>query len=627
VNGELLVGDCVELMRGMPDESVDAVCTDPPYGLEFMGAEWDKLGRSGVQRKAEVGGGDRRAIVDAEEWGGGESSPYSRSRVRWQHGDEGPAAMQEWHTVWAREAFRVLKPGGHLLAFGGTRTYHRLACAVEDAGFEVRDMIEWFYGSGFPKSLDVSKAIDKAARGAPQGGPDPESPAHGRYRSSATEGKRGEGDRGQGYGAGPGQFMLPEDEIDEATGRRIVGQKWADRYPNGPGGSSFGVGGEGPDGTRTAARTLVTEPATPEAARWEGWGTALKPGHEPIVLARKPLAGTVTANVLEYGTGALNVEGCRLEGQKDVPASPRRAAQGAAYGDLSNSSGDEPGFDPSVGRWPPNVALTHHFMCELVGCKVVAGTGHFNSTSVPSPFMANGFDEPGRERDMRLQEVEDWDCHPDCPVRQLDEQTGELPPGWAGPEAGGIGAGLVYGRGRPEGDYRGGYFDRGGASRFFYCAKASRAEREAGLEGLEPRRFAQSSGGKTDAVGGEDDERYGAEHIGLNKVKTVRNHHPTVKPIALMRWLVRLVTPPGGLVLDLFLGSGTTAVACELEGLRWLGVERDPGYAAIAERRIRFWREHGEEGLRVVARREASERLREQAAEAGQLSLLPDAQV
>jgi DNA modification methylase len=614
---ELLVGDCVELMRQLPDASVDAVVTDPPYGLEFMGKDWDRF-------KASANPSGRQS----ESWAADRDNPYARGPTPRHAGKllgnrAGPMrAYQEWCEGWAAEAFRVLKPGGHLLAFGGTRTYHRLASAVEDVGFEVRDMVEWFYGSGFPKSLDVSKAIDKAARGAPQGGEDPESPTHGRYRSSSTEGKRGEGDKGQGYGAGPGQFMLPEDEIDEATGRRIVGQKWADRYPNGPGGSSFGVGAEGPDGTRTAARTVITEPATPEAARWEGWGTALKPGHEPIVLARKPLAaGNVAANVLEHGTGALNVEGCRREGQKDVPASPRRAAQGAAYGDLSNSSGDEPGFDPSVGRWPPNVALTHHFMCELVGRKVVAGTGHFNSTSVPSPFMANGFDEPGRERDMRLQEVDDWDCHPDCPVRQLDEQTGELPPGWAGPEAGGIGAGLVYGRGRPEGDYRGGYFDRGGASRFFYCAKASRAEREAGLEGLELRRFAQSSGGKTDAVGEAGEERYGAEQIGLNKVKTVRNDHPTVKPIELMRWLVRLVTPPGGLVLDPFLGSGTTAVAAELEGLRWLGIERDPGYARIAEGRIAFWQEYGEEGLEVVARREAADRVRERVAEAGQLDL------
>ena len=261
-----------------------------------MGKDWDRLGKSGVRRKAEAGGGDRRAIVDAEEWGGGESSPYSRSRVRWQHGDAGPAAMQEWHTVWAEEAFRVLKPGGHLLAFGGTRTYHRLASAVEDAGFQIRDMVEWFYGSGFPKSLNVSKAIDDQA----------------------------------------------------GAEREVVGRKWADRYPNGPGGTSFSVGEEGADGSRTAERTVETAPATPEAARWEGWGTALKPGHEPIVLARKPLEGTVAANVLEHGTGALNVDGCRLEGQKDVPASPRRAVQGAAYGDLSNAAGDDPA---STRRW------------------------------------------------------------------------------------------------------------------------------------------------------------------------------------------------------------------------------------------------------------------------------------
>ena len=519
----LYVGDCVEVMRALPAASVDAVVCDPPYGLEFMGKDWDKLGwdegdrrqfghageegendlkvkkgfatlpryGSGVQRKAETGGGDRRAIVDADEWGGGESSPYSRSRVRWQHGQNGPSSMEEWHTVWAAEAFRVLKPGGHLLAFGGTRTYHRLACAVEDAGFQIRDMIEWLYGSGFPKSLNVEKA----------------------------------------------------------------------------------GGGE----------------------EWAGWGTALKPGHEPCVLARKPLAGTVAGNVLEHGTGALNIGATRLGEDAGWSYPNGRGGEGWMGKDSLASNLDEP-MEAQAGRWPPNVALTHHEECELVGEKVVRND--YNAEGLTeSRGYEGGWDsmvprEPVVSKGREV--VEDWNCHPDCPVRRLDEQGGNG-------------------------------FDAGGPSRFYYVAKASRSEREAGLEAFELRRFAQSSGGKTDAAGEEADERYAhVDQLGLNKVKLVRNNHPTVKPVELMRWLVRLVTPADGIVLDPFLGSGTTAIAAELEGFRWLGIERDQGYAAIAEGRIRFWREHGEAGLRVVAQREASERARALVAEAGQLDLFEE---
>jgi site-specific DNA-methyltransferase (adenine-specific) len=346
----------------MEDASVDAVVTDPPYELGFMGKAWDAAGVA-----------------------------YSVD-------------------LWA-EVMRVLKPGGHLLAFGGTRTYHRMTVAIEDAGFEVRDSIHWVYGSGFPKSLDVSKAIDKAA------------------------------------GAEREVVLVPT--------------KPANRPEQ-----------AGPLALNATGMRDVSAPATPEAATWEGWGTALKPAHEPIVVARKPPAGTVAANVLEYGTGALNIDGCRV-GEPDGFGGGRKASSGFVDGYESD------GFTAStLGRWPANFVLTHAADCGD-------------------------------------------DCAPGCPVVALDEQSGE------------------------------------GASRFFtvtewddapfrYVAKPSRAERNAGTD---------------------------------------RNIHVTVKPLDLMRWLVRLVTPPGGVVLDPFAGSGTTLAAAILEGLDCVGVEITDDYLPLIEGR------------------------------------------
>ena len=441
---KILEGDCVEVMRGMDDESVDAIVTDPPYGLGFMGKAWDDL----------------------------------------------PPGLE-----WAQECLRVLKPGGHLLAFGGSRTYHRLAVAVEDAGFEIRDQIMWLYGSGFPKSLDVSKAIDKATVGVKV--------------------------VGQGR-----------------AGKTALGQSSSWNHTNEP------------------HRFDITEPNSPDAKKWSGWGTALKPAHEPIVVARKPLVGTVAENVLRFGTGALNVDGCRIgiaEGDEPAAGHPT-----ATFGTQETESGGDGsgGWIAAAGRWPANLILD-----EAAG-------------------------------------------------RLLDEQSGERPSGSrAAGEYGGIGTGAIYGTG---GDAALGAIEAntGGASRFFYCAKAGKAERNAGLD-----EFPQVKGGSM--VGEETRPDRPTNH-------PIRaNHHPTVKPISLMAYLVRLVTPPNGTVLDPFLGSGTTGCAAALEGFDFIGIERESDYIAIAEARIAWWEKH--KGDAQVADILAAGKDRDEVEDAGQLDLLGDA--
>lgn len=384
---DVIVGDCRDVMAGMAEASVDAIVTDPPYELGFMGKAWD---RSGV-------------AFDPATWAA---------------------------------ALRVLKPGGHLLAFGGSRTFHRIAVAIEDAGFDIRDTISWLYGSGFPKSHNL------------------------------------DGD-------------------------------------------------------------------------WQGWGTALKPAWEPVIVARKPLVGTVARNVVAYGTGAINVDACRIEVAEADRIRPARHAVslgGSAGGIYGVGGACETGGHPS-GRWPANVILD---------------------------------EEAGA---------------------MLDEQSGHLPGGVSVRRNGvAAGDGTVYHRGiggRPVGSEDFTYGDSGGASRFFYCAKASRGERNAGLEGMAEREQA-STWGDLGAVEGNP------RKPSTGHVPTILNHHPTVKPISLMRYLARLVTQPGGVVLDPFTGSGTTGCAAVLDGFRFVGVEQSAEYAEIARARIAHWGRQPGLGLEVT---------------------------
>lgn len=431
-----------------------------------------------------------------------------------------------------KAVLRVLKPGGHLLAFGGTRTYHRIVVAIEDAGFEIRDQIQWLYGSGFPKSLNVSKAIDKAAGAL----------AH------------------------------------ESVGFTVAGR--TDKNLPNP----------------VVKGYTPPAPATPDAERWQGWGTALKPAHEPVVVARKPFKGTVAANVLEHGTGALNIDGCRVEAGDDYH--DLDVTQGMS-GDPSSYTGprSEPSkFTPAAGRWPANIILGHHDDCVKVGTKQVKGSrgisaGNPDGNGIYGKAFPRGDRrEVGYVDDDGLETVAAWNCHPDCPVRMLDEQTGDRP-GGNYPTQRGQAQVTSFASGQiTEGGPRK-MGDSGGASRFFYHAKASTKEREAGLDDFQPASLGAKGNGLARTC-----NTCGASVIGgcecpdrtYSNPKR-KNNHPTVKPIALMRYLVRLVTPPGGRVLDPFTGSGTTGIAAVLEGFNFVGVELDPEYVTLAQARIKHW--------------------------------------
>ena len=371
----------------MEENSVDSIVTDPPYELGFMGKAWDSTGIA-----------------------------YSVS-------------------MW-RECLRVLKPGGHLLSFGGSRTYHRMACAIEDAGFEIRDQIMWIYSQGFPKSMDVSKAIDKAA----------------------------------------------------GAEREVVGV-------------AAGMGKQNPEWNGTAQGRAensfkpeysLTAPSTDAAKQWSGWGTALKPAHEPICVARKPLIGTVAANVQQHGTGALNIDGCRVELNGDYKCKANgRPSQTGLDDNYDPANANRP---DTVGRWPANVI-------------------HDGSEEVVSLFP------------------------------QTSSGTGAVKRVSAAENEGNRGSALGA-ESRPAGTEMICYGDSGSAARFFYCAKTSKSERGLG------------------------------------------NIHPTVKPLVLMRYLCRIVTPPGGVVLDPFTGSGTTGIAAMREGFGFIGIELKPEYASIANARL-----------------------------------------
>jgi DNA modification methylase len=420
----ILQGDNRVRLKEFPDNHFDSCVCDPPYELGFMGKKWD-------------------------------SSCISHS-------------VEMWREVW-----RVLKPGAYLLAFGGSRTYHRLTCAIEDAGFQIRDQIMWLYGTGFPKSLDVGKAIDKAA-----------------------------GAEREVIGKKSGRAGDPKQDIR---------------------------GGNFMSGTRDRIDCSgLTAPATPIARQWNGWGTALKPAHEPIVVARKPLEGTVIKNVLKWGCGGINIAACRIPAPDGKPLFLYRQGLGShIYGGGLHNGNRTGGIGNE--RWPANVI-------------------HDGSDEVLAEFAKYGERKTGNTCTKRI--------------------SGKDKKGYKG---------AAFGHeSRPSGTVMKCYIDNGvTAARFYYCAKASPAERNRGLEG------AKKSVILIGAAGLRINPATGLPVVDIPR----GNNHPTVKPLALMAYLVRLVTPPGGEVLDPFMGSGSTLIAAAKEGFDSVGIDLEAEYCDISERR------------------------------------------
>lgn len=476
---ELRLGDCLDVLRAMGDATVDALVTDPPAGIEFMGKEWDSFG------------GDSRQPDDKTFHRSG-AGPFDRSKVR--HGTSagyanGSARENFIESIAAvmRECLRVLKPGAHGLVWALPRTSHWTATAIEDAGFEIRDVITHHFGSGFPKSLNLG----------------------------------------------------------------------------------------------------------------DGRGTALKPASEHWILCRKPLAGTVAANVAEHGTGALNIDACRIGTAENLDGGAYASASTGRHDGVENwrfKAGGAGEFEQPSGRWPANLVLTHSEGCEVVGTKRVRNRGGVPDalseklsraafTSTARTSTTHHFNADGTE------EVENWRCADGCQVRELDEQSGDLSSGRLDPtmhrHVPRLGVNTYGDDPGGEQAFHGTWpSNAGGASRFFatfrYEPKPSSAERDAGLDHLAKCTGGEATGRK-DGTDGLKSPRAGAGRGGGRS-----NIHPTVKSVALMRWLCKLITPPGGLVLDPFAGSGSTGCAALLEGLRFLGIERETEYAEIAEARLRY---------------------------------------
>ena len=486
---QVIWGDNLKVTSGWPDNCIDGICTDPPYGLGFMGKDWDTFKQENVDLpkttklvyKTDYINGipvkRKKPEIVTRDSGARRAGSYDLSRN---------FEFQEWFTQWAKAMLRITKPGGFLLCFGGTRTFHRLACAIEDAGWEIRDCMMWLYGSGFPKSHDISKAIDKKA---------------------GLKGKKIGTKKQSGA-----KFKLTQKLIDNGGF-------------NDPNRSEFDI----------------IAPATDLAQLWQGYGTALKPAWEPIIVAMKPKEGSFADNAEKYGVAGLNIDGGRInyisdydaKHQADICKGQKNAENGKFFGGKGKSlaSSEQP-----QGRWPANLILD-----EEAGKMLDEQSGVSKSPQKTTNYGKHKT-QPGA--------------------------GGTMGAGWDGDK-------IVQGHG-----------DSGGASRFFYCAKTSRKERDLGMDGAEEKLLARSGGAQGAENRGEDE--YLQDHIGLNRVAKVKNNHPTVKPLALMKYLCTLLKMPSHnqIILDPFLGSGTTAMVCKELGINYIGIEKEKEYCEIAKRRI-----------------------------------------
>ena len=420
---KLMKGDNMESLKKLPDNSIDSIVTDPPYGLSFMGKKWDY------------------DVPGVEFW---------------------------------KEVYRVLKPGGHILSFGGTRTYHRMVVNIEDAGFEIRDQVMWLYGSGFPKSHNIGKAVDRL----------------------------------------------------EGNEREVVGEKKIYDTHHSP--------------TEKENNWEVKDiPLTKGTSPYEGWGTALKPANEPICVARKPLSEkTIAENVIKWGTGGINIDGCRVGSEvRTTPVGSNDSRNDETLFGL-NSTIHHERVETTEGRFPANIIL--------------------DETAAELLDEQSGMSESKKRKNPSIRKD----------TSTLFSAIGVVNTG--------------------EGEYN----DKGGASRFFYVAKVSKKERNLGLDGFEEvevRDFRHGSEVSKDNRYRTDKDGNFTSKIELMKSK---NTHPTLKPINLMTYLCRLVTPEGGIVLDPFMGSGSTGISALLEGFRFVGMEMDEDYFKIAEARINSYEQY-----------------------------------
>jgi site-specific DNA-methyltransferase (adenine-specific) len=433
--------DCLLFLKLLPDNSIDSCVTDPPYGLQFMGVGWDRL--------------DGRVARDGADFDtkGGKhkpTSPQDNVRTKLSEGRK----IQLWHQQWATEVHRVLKPGAHLISFSGTRTYHRLACAIEDAGFEIRDQIHWLYGSGFPKGLNLG----------------------------------------------------------------------------------------------------------------DGFNTQLKPAHEPMVLARKQVSEkTIKANMERWGTGGIQIDDCRVSvnpAVDDIGKTTKRKTRDSETwregSGFTNPENPNAGVLPS-GRYPANLVLSHHEDCQVIhhGETVITTKERDRLLKTGEhPVGKSGIYGKGKRSAHETEfggTPDIWKCVEGCPIRIINQQSGLLKSSPVNFEHVGWKHHGNKGETMTRLEWQQAYRDSGGAARFFYCAKPSKKERTAGLNAANP--------------------------------------HITVKPLKLMRWLVRLITPRGGVVLDPFLGSGTTAIAAQNEGFNWIACEISEEYCEVSRKRIEALRD------------------------------------
>jgi site-specific DNA-methyltransferase (adenine-specific) len=479
MNIDLRLGDCLEVLKTIPDNSVDSIITDPPYGIGFMGKAWDTFVPTNVANAVEQSEISYEKTKDDKQ-----DNPNLKGRKNAPIGSKstfagtydlttkGKNEYQEWCYEWGKECLRVLKPGGHLLASNSPRMYHRMTIGLEDAGFEIRDQIMWVYGSGFPKSHNIGKAIDKIQ------GNDREVVGVQKLQGTAAT-LKGKANRENWHDQGEGGTFTPEVNITKGN------------------------------------------------SEWEGWGTALKPAHEPIVMARKPLSEkSIAENVLKHGTGGINIDGSRIEFEDT-----QNAATNPKFRKENNYKMPEPGQESNGA---------------------VSFTSSKNEYDTSGRFPANIiFDEEAGQL--------------------LDEQSGISKSGKNKLEKG---TGGIWNKGTnlpigPE------YGDKGGASRFFYCPKAAKKDRNEGLDHLEEKVIEGRDEGQ--------DERNVAFKI-RNKPRA--NVHPTVKPTDLMRYLINLITPPNGTILDPFMGSGSTGKAAVRCGVNFIGIEKEQEYMDIASARI-----------------------------------------